>query len=186
MTDNKEDFYNSLRKLDQSGGGIIDNSDEEHHQTAISYIFDNALDEIIQYEAEPINDLTGSNGSVALSILNYIDSKLPFYIILPYDRETMLKKMDELPFIIKYYDMYKPSNVFLKVADDKLKSEVTGQLEKSNVDFLSADGTTYTRVTSPANDDKNIASVYIKRDDHRSTYNLLKTNLEELEPFDKE
>lgn len=178
-----EVYLQELRAMSEAGGGVIENKNNDHNATAVTFIFDNAIKEIIQYEAEPVNDLTISSGSVALSLIDYIKSELPFKVVLPYHRKELVDKHGKLPFLIKYCDKFKPANVELKVASPEFKDEMSELLDGKNVDMITADNNLYTRVTCPENNDKNKATVFINRRDREAAYTNLSKKFDTLENF---
>lgn len=176
-------IQSKIEKLIRKGGGKIDNDNISDNATFVKYIFDNALKEVILYEADPINDLTSKFSPLAISFKSYVDSGLPLKIVMPIERA---KIASEVPLAIKYIDMPpKKPNVEVKLASNSFKEEMSKLLSGHGKDFIACDDNYLSRVSDsndPTNQkNKGEINVYTKR--YNEAYNYFVKNFDNLKNF---
>ncbi len=177
-------MYTDLTNLKNGNGGTMKNDGSRLNAAAVKFIYDNAFKNLCLYEAYPIKDLTKDFADVAMSFKAYVDSGLPFEIVVPDTRE-MLEEKGSLPIVIRYIDFLNEKkqkhNVSIRVATQEFNSVMNELLEGTNLDFFFADDNTISRVS--ANGDKDCGAIYVATYEYQRAAEYFKNNFSNLIPF---
>ena len=174
-------YMSKLQLLEESGGGVIDNHNAGNNAAAIKYIYDRSIEEVIQYEASPVNDLTSQFSPLALSFKTYVDSGLPMLLVLPFTREEFSAKDLQLPLVVRYKMAKNVKNITIKTATRSFSDQMAKLLDGSAVDFFSGDNDKRTRVSGHS--DKNSGQVGINSVEYSEASLYFKSNFASLPEF---